>query len=138
MIFIGFGIVLIPISELHYMYTEAKEPLVYETPEEVAQEQPVQVVVKVNWTADRIEKEIDKVFPDAPIMKTVAWCESRLNPKAFNPTNGSNDRGIFQISEKYHGVGDEMFDVEKNLAYARKLYDQNGLSDWSASKHCWR
>lgn len=56
MILIGFGIILIPIGELHYMYSEAKEPVVYEVQKEEVKEQPVQVVVKINWTADRIKQ----------------------------------------------------------------------------------
>lgn len=32
----------------------------------------------------------------------LAYCESRLDPNAYNPTNNSHDRGIFQISRKWH------------------------------------
>lgn len=109
--------------------------------------QEVQIEVKIDWTEERIVEEIHKVFPDAPIMERVAKCEGtkngRLHPEAYNPTNGSGDTGIFQISEKYHGkeyrrLGfTDMEDIKQNLAYARILYDRNGLNDWLASQHCW-
>jgi hypothetical protein len=80
-------------------------------------------------------------------MEKVAKCEGvrngLLDPEAFNPTNGSGDKGIFQISTLYHydtytSLGfTDMYDVEQNVAYARLLYDSQGLQPWSASRLCW-
>lgn len=96
----------------------------------------------VEWTPERVQQEILKVFPDAPIMVQVAKCESGFKPEAHNPTNNSHDKGIFQISTKYHGakleaLGLDPYDVRDNLAYARMLYDQSGLKPWDWSKPCW-
>jgi hypothetical protein len=114
---------------------------------EVKEEVKIEVVT--DWTHERIVEEIHRVFPDAPIMVKVAKCEGSrhglLDPEAFNPTNNSNDSGVFQISEKYHGGANgyralgltDMFDVKQNLAYARHLYDTQGLEPWKWSKHCW-
>jgi len=112
---------------------------------ELAKEVRVKVVIE--WTEERIVEEIHKVFPDAPYMEDVARCEGSrgglLDPTAFNPTNGSNDKGIFQISEYWqgdhyrsHGFTD-MKDPAQNIAFARILFDIGGLSDWEASRHCW-
>lgn len=104
-------------------------------------------VIQTEPTQEQIMDEIRRVFPDAPIMMRVAFCEGtrggKLDPEVVNPTNGSNDTGVFQISEKYHhrawnGMGfTDMTDYVQNIAYARVLYDQSGLQPWSASRHCW-
>lgn len=116
-------------------------PLVEEPKEEVRLE------VIIDWTEERIIEEIETVFYDAPIMVKVARCEGRvkgkLDPNAYNPTNGSHDNGIFQISDKFHrerylALGfTDMTDVKQNLAYARILYDESGLQPWFSSRHCW-
>lgn len=100
------------------------------------------IEVRINWTAERIAQEIDKVFPDAPIMHKVMACESNGNIEAYNPTNGSHDNGLFQISDLYHGkrvrsLGLDVGNPADNIAYARMLYDESGLQPWSASKKCW-
>lgn len=111
---------------------EAFEEIIIPTKQE-----PKEVRIQVVYDQESIIEEIERVFGEGHIMLKVAWCESRYDQFAFNPTNGSNDRGVFQISEFWHGVGDEMYDVPTNVAFAKKLYDRNGLSDWSASRHCW-
>jgi hypothetical protein len=123
-------------------YLKETQKVVYEAPQEEEEEPEVQVVVRINWTTDRVKEEIRKVFPDAPIMLEVARCESGFKPNAYNPTNGSGDKGIMQISTKYHGhrtnaLGLDMYDVQDNLKYARMLYDESGLQPWKWSKPCW-
>lgn len=102
----------------------------------------VQLVVVTNWTEERIAQEIDKVFPEVPIMHDVMRCESGGKIDAYNPTNQSHDNGLFQISAKYHGarmraLGLDVGNPADNIAFARMLYDESGLGPWSASKHCW-
>lgn len=102
----------------------------------------VMIEVRIDWTEERIIEEINNVFPDAPIMVEVAKCESSLRPDAYNGTNNSHDKGLFQISTKYHGakvkeLGLDMYDVKDNLAFARILYDEKGLGPWIWSKPCW-
>ena len=122
-----------------------EEPALPEPVETPAKE--VQIKVEVNWTQERIVEEIHNVFPDAPIMVEVAKCEGvrhgKLDPTAYNPTNGSGDTGIFQISEYWNGdwyrsLGfTDMEDIKQNLAFARVMYDTYGLQPWEASRHCW-
>lgn len=94
-------------------------------------------------TEEQIKQLIRETFPEESARAVrVAECESQLDPDAINPTNGSFDGGIFQISLKYHGDelaerGLDRFDIEGNVAFARILYNRNGWQDWSASKHCW-
>jgi hypothetical protein len=141
------------------IYSELSEPVEYvriaEAHEEVPTElvaqataevtiepEVVQIEVVTNWTKERIDQEIDKVFPDVPVMHDVMRCESGGNNDAYNPTNGSHDNGLFQISARYHGqrmrdLGLKVDNPADNIAFARMLYDESGLQPWSASKHCW-
>jgi hypothetical protein len=119
-----------------YQSVEVEEVTIVVPPKEV------RIEVVYNWTPERIEKEVMKVFPDAPIMLKVMKCEGGYDIDAHNPTNNSHDRGLFQVSTKYHGaevkrLGLDMNDPIDNLKFARILYDRNGLGDWQASKHCW-
>lgn len=96
----------------------------------------------IDWTVERVKEYINRAFPDSPVMLEVARCESGFKPSAFNPTNNSDDKGIFQISTYYHGSRVEeleldMYKVTDNITFARILYDEQGLQPWSASKRCW-
>lgn len=115
-----------------YAQAEAIPPVATSTP----------IIIEVSYSKERVQELIKEAFPDAPIMLKVAACESGFLQHAYNPTNDSHDGGVFQISQKYHGqqmekLGLDPYDVKDNIAYARILYDRNGLRDWSASKHCW-
>jgi len=138
---IAFVLILASFSLLHepqpieYARAEATPPVATST---VA----TTTVIKLSYTKERVQELIVEAFPDAPIMLRVAACESGFLQHAYNPTNNSHDGGVFQISQKYHGhqmkkLGLDPYDVKDNIAYARILYDANGLRDWSASKHCW-
>lgn len=133
------GVALFAIGVVIYEeYTILVEPVwAYNTVEVVEPEPPKEVRIEVTYSVESVKRHIEDTFGEGHIMLKVAECESGFDQYAFNPTNNSNDRGVFQISELYHGVGDEMFDVKKNIAYAKKLYDKNGLRDWLASKPCW-
>jgi membrane-bound lytic murein transglycosylase MltF len=108
-----------------------------------AAEQPeiVQLEVKVDWTEDRIKREIREVFVEIPELAiAIANCESRLKPDARNPV--TPDTGIFQINNVHkkdweaQGYTD-MTDPEQNIAYAHSLYKRDGLSPWKPSQTCW-
>lgn len=146
---VGWGVVLGLIGGIliHYYiqyenHIEASNvETVTETPV-TAEPKVVQIKVVTNWTPERIAQEIDKVFPDAPIMHDVMRCESGGDIEAYNPTNNSHDNGLFQISDLYHGkrvrsLGLDVGDPADNIRFARILYDEQGLQPWSASKHCW-
>ena len=120
------------------------EPVV-EQVEEVKPEPKVVRIVAVP-TQEDIINEIHRVFPDAPVMLSVAYCEGVVNGElsvdVVNPTNQSYDTGVFQISRKYHHkhytkLGLDMTDYRDNIKFARILYDESGLQPWSASQHCW-
>ncbi len=111
----------------------------FERPPEPPRE--VQIEVIKHWNEEKIVDAIKKKFPEHPeLFVKIANCESTLKPDAYN--QDTNDGGIFQLSEQYHGkemkrLGIDRFNVDDNLKYARILYEKNGTKDWSASKFCW-
>jgi len=114
----------------------------YEKYLEEKNSEPILVEAEIEWTREKIDAEVSRVFPDAPIMHKVMQCESGGYNDAYNPTNGSHDNGLFQISDLYHGervraLGLDVGNPADNIAYARILYDESGLQPWSASKECW-
>jgi len=90
----------------------------------------------IEWTEEKIIEHIHKVFPEAPkLMERIAWCESRLDPKAQGPTD---DHGIYQLHNPSHDLSEiDVYDVEQNVAFARRLYDETGTTPWNASRTCW-
>jgi hypothetical protein len=86
------------------------------------------------------------VFTDAPIMVAVAKCESGFRQfdhtghPLFGGTGGME--GVFQLAAAIHGdtaqgLGYDISTLDGNLAYARYLYDNEGLVPWLASQNCW-
>lgn len=74
----------------------------------------------------------------------VAWCESRYDPNATNPSSGA--AGLFQHIPRYWadrsanaGVGgSHIYDPEPNAAVAAWLvYSNGGWKHWNASASCW-
>lgn len=106
-------------------------PIIRENPALASNMKPGEVVEVKELT---IEEKIAKTFPENPeVMVAVAKAESNLNPLAINRnTNGSRDIGLFQINSVHGGNDLEMFDVDKNLEAARKVYDKQGITAWSA------
>ncbi|MEX0930467.1 MAG: hypothetical protein WDZ79_02180 [Candidatus Paceibacterota bacterium] len=99
-------------------------------------------------SAEKTVKEVVRAyFADAPEMYSVAWCESRVRHFKEDGTLlrgyvDHNDVGVMQINERYHlkrskELGYNIYSLEGNLAYARVLYEDQGLQPWSASKPCW-
>jgi len=95
-----------------------------------------------------VESEVEAYFQDIPIMAKVAWCESRhthINPATGKVLRGrvnSSDVGVMQINLYYHeerakSLNLNLFDLSDNMAYARKLYEEQGTQPWSASRACW-
>jgi len=130
------------VIDTHVFKPGVVEYITPQTAEAHVEPREVRIEVRVDWTKERIKKEIETVFPGLPIMLEVARCESEYRVKAYNPTNNSNDKGIFQISERYHGdrveqLGLDMYNPAENIRFARMLYDERGLDPWIHSKHCW-
>ena len=127
----------IQIAEAHKVEAQGIQEVIT-----VIEPKEVRLEIVYNWTPETIERHVLEAFPDAPIMLKVMKCESGYKTDAYNPTNGSGDRGLFQVSTKYHGervkrLGLDMTDPHDNIKFARLLYDEGGLQPWSASKHCW-
>lgn len=93
------------------------------------------------------EEKVLNYFSDIPILAAVAQCESQTThiTKDGEPLRGianPKDIGVMQINETFHSkkaieLGYDIYTLEGNLAYARFLYDEFGLSPWRASKRCW-
>lgn len=106
--------------------------------------EPQKIQIEITYSEARIKELIRETFPhNAATMLRVASCEGGIREDApTNPINGSFDKGIYQVSEKYHGaearvLGLDLHDVRDNLKFAKILYDHEGLKPWTASKHCW-
>lgn len=87
-------------------------------------------------------------FEDTPILAEIARCESTF--RQYN-TDGSvlrgkvnsDDVGVMQINEYYHAesavrLGYNVYTLEGNLAFGKRLYEKYGTSPWSASAPCWK
>lgn len=82
-------------------------------------------------------------------MVAVAECEGGLKWGAvgqnIDKETGkvwSTDHDTFQLNFKYHKktalkMGMDITTIKGHFEYAKYLYDQGKLSDWSASRHCW-
>lgn len=86
----------------------------------------------------RIADVVKTTFPDAPVMIMVLKSESSFDCGIKNP--GSSARGCFQIlTSTWKGAActGDVYDIEDNIACARKLYDESGLAPWLESKNTW-
>jgi len=97
-------------------------------------------------TNDGLETKIRAYFSDAPVMVAIAECESRFRQfdNTGNALNGGAGGmiGIFQINASVHAayaksIGMDIYTVDGNLAYARKLYTEEGTDPWLDSFSCW-
>lgn len=85
----------------------------------------------------KIAKE-EGIDPDLAVK--VAKCESGLNWKALNVnTDGSRDRGLYQINDKYHPeITDDMaFNPMIATQFFCKAFKAGNLSWWNATRKCW-
>ncbi len=94
------------------------------------------------------EELVREYFKDNPELIAVAWCESRFrqvdaNGEIHRGAVNSNDIGIMQVNLSYHAAealkqNMDLYTLEGNMAYAKHLFDTQGLQPWSASKPCWQ
>lgn len=81
---------------------------------------------------------VETVFHDSPKMVAILDCESNF---VHYKSDGSvlrgrvdpRDSGVSQINTYYHPDAD-VDDIWSNLAYARKLYDEQGVTPWVCSR----
>lgn len=99
---------------------------------------------KKNSQDETVEQIIRRIaceeMVDPDLACRVAKCESSLNPNATNTnTDGSIDRGPFQINSKWHPdvTADQAFDVEFSTRFFCKAFKAGHLDWWSATKQCW-
>lgn len=96
---------------------------------------------------EEISQYVREYFTEAPILAEVARCESTfrqlgLNGKVLRGNVNPSDIGIMQINEEYHSeqadkLGYDLYTLEGNLAYAKYLYNKEGLKPWRTSAKCW-
>lgn len=95
------------------------------------------------YTLEQVDVVIKilEIFPDEPVMVSIAFCESGLNPTADRESLGV-DVGLFQINQVHNHelnrLGLDRLDLTDNITYAKILYDQTGLQPWYMSRHCWQ
>jgi len=80
----------------------------------------------------------EEVDPDLAVK--VAKCESNLSPTAVNMNrDGSQDRGLFQINDKFHPEvsNQEAFDIVLSTRFFCKAFKAGNLSWWNCTKDCW-
>lgn len=95
------------------------------------------------------KEKIQLEFKDAPVMVLIADAESDFIPTVKNSSSSAS--GLFQILRgTWNGnkkdpacsvLGDfdtYKFDVDKNIACARILYNKSGTTPWNESRHNWK
>jgi len=77
---------------------------------------------------------------DCEEAKQVAWCESRMNPKAVSPTNrnGTRDYGLMQINngawQEYFGKRwAQVLKTKENIDMAYEIYSLYGWQPWTCA-----
>ena len=76
---------------------------------------------------------------DHKVAMKIAFSESRFIPDAENHANtdGSNDKGVFQINS-IHSVPDSCrLDYKCNIKWAMEEMAKNGFRAWYSSEHKW-
>jgi hypothetical protein len=91
------------------------------------QEQP-------EYIEEYIRSEFNKEGLDGDMAVKVAYLESGFNPNStYINKDGSKDRGIFQISNRWHKeVSDECsYDLSCNVREAIRIQKQRGWKEWA-------
>jgi hypothetical protein len=96
----------------------------------------------------RVAAQIQRYFPDAPIMLLIAHCEStglvHREPTGELRRNleGGTARGVFQVLMRVHRDEFDRLGLNPNrdhdyFTFVRRLYDKYGTEPWDPSQHCW-
>ncbi len=93
------------------------------------------------------ESIVRSYFHDIPVMAEIARCESGFRHTLSDGSTltgrvDSADTGVMQINKRYHQSTATAMDLNldniyDNMAYARHLYEAQGLQPWRSSSHCW-
>jgi hypothetical protein len=103
--------------------------------------------VEIQVTPENTEAVVRDYFSDIPIMIQVARCESTFqhtlaDGSVIRGKVDNRDTGVMQINTYYHGataeeLGLNLENIYDNLAYARMLYEKQGIQPWMSSAPCW-
>lgn len=129
------------------------------TPVEVADAKPLvvaqattkyastQYVAAKQAPLSNTEAIVRDYFADVPVMAEIARCESGFrhtlsDGSVLTGRVDSADTGVMQINKRYHQATANAMDLNldniyDNMAYARHLYDTQGLRPWTSSAGCW-
>ena len=95
-----------------------------------------------------LENYVREYFKDTPVLAEIARCESHF--RQFGPSGkvlkgevNDGDIGIMQINKYYHEddatkLGLDIYTLDGNLAFAKKLYEKYGGDPWVSSSKCWK
>ena len=96
---------------------------------------------------ENLEKYVRDYFHDTPILLEIAKCESTLRQqtltgKVVRGEVNPSDVGLMQINEDYHqkeaiNLGYDIHSLYGNMAFAKPLYEREGLRPWLSSAKCW-
>jgi hypothetical protein len=96
---------------------------------------------------ENTEAAVRSYFHDIPVMIQVARCESTFrhtlaDGSVLRGLVDNADTGVMQINKRYHlakatSMGLNLEDLQDNMAYARHLYETQGVQPWNASRPCW-
>ncbi len=103
-------------------------------------------IIPVANTNVGLESRVRDYFTSTSVMAEIARCESgfRQFDRYGNVLDGGSGSmmGLFQINTTVHAkyaksIGMDINTVEGNIAYAKKLYDEEGTDPWLSSFSCW-
>ncbi|MFN3692910.1 MAG: hypothetical protein ACK4SL_02275 [Candidatus Paceibacteria bacterium] len=93
-------------------------------------------------TPAETEAKVRAAFADVPVMIEIAKCESKFRQftdagNVFYGGAGGGMVGIFQFYESIHkpmatALGYDLTTVDGNIAYAKHLYQQQGVTPWQS------
>lgn len=94
-----------------------------------------------------VERFIQDYFAEIPILAEIARCESTFRHydsqgEVLKGKKNRYDRGVMQINILYHGeraekLGLDVHSLDDNVAYAKDLYEREGVKPWMSSSACW-
>lgn len=106
-----------------------------------------EVVANQVITVDNTEAIVRNYFRDIPLLAEVARCESGFRHKLDDGSILKGkvdpaDTGVMQINRRYHeesatALELDLDDIYHNMAYARHLYETEGIRPWNSSMPCW-
>src|SRR3989344_652318 len=95
-----------------------------------------------------LEEHVKDYFKDEPILAEIAKCEStyrqfKKDGRVIRGIVNPKDVGVMQINERFHSevsekLGFDIYTLEGNMAYAKWLYDKEGVKAWMSSSKCWK